>query len=317
MARTFLRYGAGEGAHWAEKIGPVFRPLVDPYASTGDLILAARAGRAAVDQKAPPLDLAAVTILSPITRNQQLVAQASNYRSHILEVGGDPDDLAGNVFFGKAVSSLCGARDPILKPARVQLLDYEIELGLVMGQAIRGPQKIDRANLADWLAGLVIANDVSARDLQVPEGQFFKGKSFRTFTPTGPYLVLIDADDIAGLEALELSLWVNDEPRQHATLEDMIFKPAETLSELSEVMDLDPGDLVITGTPAGVALRPPGALVQKIAGFLPPRVRFRKFIEGQLKRRGYLQPGDVVRAKIRHPDGDLDLGEQINAVVSA
>jgi len=178
---------------------------------------------------------------------------------------------------------VAGARDAIRKPARVQLLDYEVELGLVLGRDIRGPQSIDDTNLGEWLGGLIIANDVSARDIQVPDGQFFKGKSFRTFTPTGPYLVVFEPADMAKIAQLELSLSVNGVRRQHARLDDMIFRPAETLTELSEVMDLDTGDLILTGTPGGVALQPPGALVQKIAGLLSPRLRNRKFIEGQLR----------------------------------
>lgn len=317
MPRHFLRYDAGSGPRWAEKTGSGLRPLTGDYATTGELIEAVRAQTVTVDPNAAPVSEDAVTILSPITRNQQLVAQATNYRSHVREVGIDPDTITSNVFFGKAVSSLAGARDPIRRPARVQLLDYEVELGLVIGKAIRGPERIDDANLGEWLAGLVVTNDVSARDLQVPEGQFYKGKSFRSFTPTGPYLVILAPEDVDRLGELELSLHVNEVLRQRATLDDMIFRPAETLCELSEVMDLDPGDLILTGTPGGVALQPPGAQVQKIAALLPPQVRNRKFIEGQLKRAGYLQPGDIVRATIRTGDGSLDLGEQINPVVAA
>lgn len=316
MPRHFLRYDAGSGPRWAERTETGFQPLASEYATTGELVEAVRAGKAKVDPTTEPIEIDAVDILSPITRNQQLVAQATNYRSHVREVGIDPDTITSNVFFGKAVSSLAGARDPIRKPARVQLLDYEVELGLVVGKAIRGLERIDDTNLGEWLAAIVVANDVSARDLQVPEGQFYKGKSFRSFTPTGPYLVILAPEDIDRIGQLELSLWVNDELRQQATLEDMIFKPAETLRELSEVLDLDPGDLILTGTPGGVALQPPGALVQKIAGLLPPAVRYRKFIEGQLKQGGYLQPGDTVRATIRSIDGSLDLGEQVNQIVA-
>lgn len=318
MPTTILRYDAGSGPKWARQSEDgEFRPLSDDYATTGELIAAGRAGTLELQDGAAPIALDAVTILAPITRNQQLVAQATNYRSHVREIGADPDAVAANVFFGKAVSSITGARDAIRKPARVRLLDYEVELGLVIATAIRGPEKVTAARLGDFIGGLVIANDVSARDIQVPEGQFFKGKSFRSFTPVGPYLVLLEPGDAERLLDLELSLWVNGVRRQHARLTDMIFLPAHTLTELSEVMDLDAGDLVLTGTPGGVALQPPGAWLQKIAALLSPAARTRAFISGQLKRGGYLQPGDVVRATIRTQDGLLDLGEQINPVVSA
>jgi 2,4-didehydro-3-deoxy-L-rhamnonate hydrolase len=316
MARVLLRYDIGQGPGWAERVGSTFFPLTVHLTTTGELIEAAHRGQVIADTTADAIDLDSVAILSPITTNQQLVAQATNYSSHLREVGIDPSTITANVFFGKAVSSLSGARDPIRKPARVRLLDYEVELGLVVGRTIRGPEKIGLDSVGEWIAGLVIANDVSARDLQIPEVQFFKGKSFRTFTPTGPYLVLVGPQDLAKLNELKLSLTVNGQQRQLGTLDDMIFKPAETLTELSEVMDLNPGDLIITGTPGGVALQPPGAFIQKIAGLLPPRVRNRKFIDGQLKRGGYLQPGDVVRTRIYHPDGTLDLGEQVNKVVA-
>jgi 2,4-didehydro-3-deoxy-L-rhamnonate hydrolase len=316
MTRTFLRYDAGQGPAWAERLDQDFYPLVEHFPSTGELIVAARLGQLKPEPTSGAIDLASVTILSPITGNQQLVAQATNYRSHVREIGIDPDTLTSNVFFGKAISSLCGARDAIRKPARVKLLDYEIELGLVIGRPIEGPENIVTANLCDWIAGLVIANDLSARDIQVPEGQFYKGKSFRTFTPAGPYLVLVDQDDLAKLGELTLSLTVNGVQRQLSTIDDMIFKPAETLAELSEVMDLYPGDLILTGTPGGVALQPPGAFVQKLGALLSPEVRNKKFIEGQLKRGGYLKAGDVVSSRIYHRDGTLDLGEQVNEVIA-
>lgn len=317
MPIAILRYDAGSGPKWARLSADGFRPLSQDYATTGDLMSAARAGELALQDTGASIALDAVTILPPVTRNQQLVAQATNYRSHVREIGADPDAVVANVFFGKAISSITGARDPIRKPARVQLLDYEVELGLVIGTDIRGPEAVTADRVGDFVGGLVIANDVSARDIQVPEGQFYKGKSFRSFTPVGPYLVLLEPGDAERLMDLEMSLWVNGTRRQHARLTDMIFRPAETLTELSEVMDLDAGDLILTGTPGGVALQPPGAFLQKIAALMAPAARCRAFISGQLKRGGYLQAGDTVRATIRTPDGRLDLGEQLNPVVSA
>ena len=317
MPITILRYDAGDGPRWARQCENGFRPLSQNYATTGELMAAARAGKLPVHDAGPSIAIDAVKILSPITSNQQLVAQATNYRSHVREIGGDPNAVVANVFFGKAISSITGAYDPIRKPARVQLLDYEVELGLVIGTEICGPETITADRIDDFVGALVIANDVSARDIQVPEGQFYKGKSFRSFTPVGPYLVLLEPGDAEHLMDLELSLWVDGARRQHACLTDMIFKPAQTLTELSAVMDLHAGDLILTGTPGGVALQPPGAMLQKIAALMSPAARNRAFISGQLKRGGYLQAGDTVRATIRTADGRLDLGEQINTVVDA
>lgn len=315
MARTFLRYQMPDGAGWAERIGDRWHRIAADDATTGDLIRALRAGGGPAIGEAIGID--GLSILSPITRNQQFVAQATNYRAHVRETGGDPDAVRLNVFFTKAPSSLCGARDAIIRPDRVRLLDYEIELGLVIARDIRGPVKVTGDNLLDWVGALVIVNDVSARDVQIPEGQFFKGKSFRTFSPAGPWLVVPEPGDAAALAQLRLTLSVNGEVRQDSGIDDMIFHPPATITELSSVMDLDAGDLLITGTPGGVALHPPGPFAQKIAALLSPRRRFAAFIKGQLRRPHYLKPGDVVRARIIDPSGTLDLGEQCNTIVAA
>jgi len=313
MARTFLRHETDQGPRWAERIGDQAFALDIAAPTTGALITLVRQGAVA---PGAPIDPLALRLLSPITGNQQFIAQATNYRSHVREVGIDPDSLTANVFFTKAPSSLCAADSAIIKPGRVRLLDYEVELGLVVAKPIRAGISVTPAMLGEWLGGLVIVNDISARDIQVPEAQFFKGKSFRTFSPAGPWLVVPEPHEWALLPDLRLSLWVNGTLRQDSVIRgDMIFEPAATLAELSTVMDLDPGDLIITGTPGGVALQPPGALVQKIAALLPPAKRWAAFIKGQGAKPGYLRPGDTVRATIRDGSGTLDLGEQVNRVV--
>lgn len=309
MAKTYIRYEAGDGARWALRRGGGFHALRETFPTTGALVTAARQGGAS-DSEASPLDMTRVRLLAPITANQQFLAQATNYRSHVIETGGDPDAPIPNAVFGKASSSLSGAHDPIRKPARVKLLDYEVELGLVIGAPLTAPQTITPEALGEWLGALVIVNDVSARDIQVPEGQYLKGKSFRSFSPAGPHLVVLEPGDAALIDTLELSLWVNDALRQNARAADMIHKPHTTLSELSEVMDLHPGDLIITGTPGGVALTVPNKLLRGIGALMAPHKRFEAFIRGQMRNPAYLKPGDLVRATIKDPTGHLDLGEQ-------
>ncbi|MDB4989208.1 MAG: hypothetical protein JWN04_4386, partial [Myxococcaceae bacterium] len=247
--------------------------------------------------------------------NQQLICQATNYHSHRREAGMASDSAGPNVFFRKASSSICGARDDVRKPARVKLLDYEIELGLVVGRAITGPIQ-DAEQLANYLVGVVIVNDVSARDIQVPEGQYFKGKSFRTFCPLGPYLVLLDAAELGRLDQLRLTLSVNGEMRQDALAGEMIHRPPATLTELSEVMDMFPGDVIATGTPAGVALQAPGQPLRWLAQTLPEAVKWRLFLAGQLRSDRYLKVGDLIQARIRDHDAKIDLGVQHNRVVT-
>jgi len=256
-------------------------------------------------------------VLSPVTQDARFVCQATNYADHIREVGGDPAQVVNNVIFTKASSSIAPPDADIVRPGHVQLLDYEIELGLVLGRGFGRPRTVTADNLADWIGGLVIVNDITARDVQISHQQFHKSKSYRSFGPVGPWLVLPSPEELARLLELELVLEVDGEVRQRALAREMIFKPAETLTELSEIMDLDAGDLIATGTPAGVALRPPPAFVQAVGGFLSPAARFATFLRGQLKRRQYLLPGQTMTAAIRTPDGSLDLGVQRNRIVAA
>src|SRR4029077_746930 len=122
----------------------------------------------------------------------------------------------------------------IVKPQHVKLLDYEVEIGLVIGRAIPVGTSISDANLAEFIAGLVITNDVSARDVQLPKTQFYEAKSYPTFTPVGPELVLLDENELTRFRDLRVRLWVNGEIRQDALVApDMIFSPFQALAALS------------------------------------------------------------------------------------
>jgi 2-keto-4-pentenoate hydratase/2-oxohepta-3-ene-1,7-dioic acid hydratase in catechol pathway len=159
-------------------------------------------------------------------------------------------------------------------------------------------------------------DDVSARDVQLPEGQWLKGKSYRTFGPTGPYFYLLDQDEVPLIHDLELNLWVNDELRQSANTNQLLFKPAETLTELSETMDLSKGDLIITGTTGGVALNLSKEVMNQISSLATPgQEKLDLLVESQLKIDKYLKDGDVIRCTIKSSNGKIDLGEQVNKVV--
>lgn len=262
------------------------------------------------------IDLATVKVLSPITRNQQFVCQGANYRQHMIESGVDPDAKNFNMIFTKAGSCIVAADSDVVRPDRVRFLDYEVELGLVLKREISGAVDVTEQNLHEFVAGAVIVNDYSARDVQIPEMQFYKGKSFRTFGPVGPRLALFDAGDIHLLHDLTLRLTVNGEPRQQDSTRNLVHGPAATLTELSGVQDFEPGDLLSTGTPAGCALAVPPPAVQRLAAALPEKLKWKLFLAAQAKRRKYLQLGDIVEASIRSDDGRLDLGVQRNRVVS-
>ena len=160
----------------------------------------------------------------------------------------------------------------------------------------------------------MVADDVSARDLQLAKTQFYESKSYPTFTPVGPALVLLSADELKRLPDLRLRLRVNGEPRQDMTAADMIYLPAQTLRALTRFQRLDPGDLVLTGTPVGTALSAPPKPVQFVASLLPAATRWKIFFRGQARNPNYLKDGDLVEAGVATDDGAIDLGTQRTAV---
>jgi 2,4-diketo-3-deoxy-L-fuconate hydrolase len=290
-------------------------PIPAQLATTGDLIHHTTSHGLA-DLDGASLDAGEVEYLSPITRNQQFVCQGANYRQHMIESGVDPDAKTFNMIFRKASSCIVPADSDLVRPKGVRFLDYEIELGLVIRRPIRGPVQVTDANLHEFIAGAVIVNDVSARDVQIPQMQFYKGKSFRTFGPAGPHLTLLDEANIQPVKDLRLTLTVNGRIRQDDSTANLVHGPAETLTELSQIQDFDPGDLLSTGTPAGCALSVPSPAKQRIAQLLPEKKRWELFFKLQSRRTQYLQPGDVVESRIRSADGRIDLGVQRNRVVA-
>lgn len=316
MTINIIRYADGKSARWGIAREGKVAPIDGEYPTTGDFISrGAPLARKMAKKCEPILDEADLEILSPVTSNQQYICQGVNYRSHLLEAGMDPDAKSFNMIFRKASSCLAPPCTPIVRPREVRLLDYEIELGLIMGKEVTGPAEVSDANLHEYLAAITINNDISARDIQVPQMQFYKGKSYRTFGPTGPYLCLIEAADVPLLRRLEMVLRVNGEVRQRASTGEMLYAPAETISELSRVQDLFPGDLIATGTPAGVALKVPGGPAQMLAGLVPEKVKWKLFLRSQQRSDRYLKAGDVIESRIASEDGSIDLGFQRNEVV--
>lgn len=289
-------------------------PLPGRYASTGELIRQVQVEEL-TELRGDELPLDTVKLLSPITRDQQFVCQGANYRQHMIESGMNPDAKHFNMIFTKAQSCIVAADSDLIKPRQVRFLDYEIELGLVLRREITGKVAVTDANLHEFIAGVVIVNDYSARDIQIPQMQFYKGKSFRTFGPVGPYLCLLQKSDMRYLKELQLRLTVNGEVRQSDSTANLVHGPAETLSELSGVQDFAAGDLIATGTPAGCALSVPSPAKQRIAALLPEHIKWKAFLKTQASRSQYLKAGDLVEASIRSADGAIDLGVQRNRVV--
>jgi 2-keto-4-pentenoate hydratase/2-oxohepta-3-ene-1,7-dioic acid hydratase in catechol pathway len=294
--------------------GTTVVPLPAEYAAVADVLGdGAKVAQALIaDPDAAYLPLAGLRLLNPVP-DARIFCQGANYRAHMIESGMDPD-RAFNMLFTKSTASLTGPDDDIVRPVHVRLLDYEVELGIVLGKAVTGPVTVTEENLAEYVGAFVVADDVSARDVQLPQGQWYKGKSYPTFCPVGPYLCVPEPDEVARWRELRLTLSVNGAVRQDSLAGDMVFGPAATLTELSGLERLDVGDLVLTGTPGGVALQPPPALVQRLLGLLPDRRRWDLFVRSQSRSNLYLSPGDRIEASIRTADGALDLGTQHNRI---
>jgi 2-keto-4-pentenoate hydratase/2-oxohepta-3-ene-1,7-dioic acid hydratase in catechol pathway len=187
---------------------------------------------------------------APIARPGAVICLGANYAAHAAESGIAPP--AHPVVFFKHPNTVVGPFDEIRMPAGAEKLDWEVELALVIGRTAANLESDSEA--LDCVAGVTIANDVSERafQLEISGGQWSKGKSAPTFCPVGPALVPID--QIPDVQDLRLQSWVNGDVRQDSTTADMIFNVASIVRALSQVMTLDPGDLVLTGTPEGVAL---------------------------------------------------------------
>jgi 5-oxopent-3-ene-1,2,5-tricarboxylate decarboxylase/2-hydroxyhepta-2,4-diene-1,7-dioate isomerase len=198
-------------------------------------------------------------LLSPITRPTKILALGRNYQAHADETGFSlPDEP---LFFAKAPSSIVGPGAGIAYPAVVTRLDPEIELGVVIGRRAKDVPE-DRA--MDHVAGYTIVNDVTARDMQfrdIEENKpWFRAKSFDTFTPVGPHLVL--KDEIPDPHNLRITLRVNGQARQDALTAHCIFTVPQIVHYISTFMTLEPGDLIATGTPGGIAPVERGDLVE-------------------------------------------------------
>jgi len=228
----------------------------------------------------PSYPLAGVVLDAPVDDPQKYLAIGMNYRAHAEEARAAGIAVpAHQLWFNKQVSCITGPYDDIIRPAVSEQLDYEIELGVVIGQRCRDVAAADARSV---VAGYLVANDVSVRDwLMQRSPTFTLGKSFDTHGPIGPWLTT--DDEVADPLGLRMRLTVNGEQRQNWTTGDMIYDIWAQIAELTTVMTLMPGDILATGTPAGI-----GA-----------------------PTRNWLRPGDVVRAEIE------GLGAIENRVVAA
>ena len=231
----------------------------------GDTIARTRAALEA--GSLPVVDIAGVRVGTPIRRPANLICIGMNYAAHAAESGSPPP--ANMVIFFKKANTAVGPADPIVVPRGSDRLDWEVELAIVIGA--EGRYLADDAAAMNIVAGYAVVNDLSERSFQIDisGGQWSKGKCAADFAPFGPWIAT--PDEVGDVQALRLRSWVNGEPRQDSSTADMVFPVAQIVRELSEVMVLEPGDVILTGTPEGVALS---------------------------GRFDYLKPGDTVRMEI-------------------
>jgi 2-keto-4-pentenoate hydratase/2-oxohepta-3-ene-1,7-dioic acid hydratase in catechol pathway len=229
---------------------------------------------------APRSKLSQVTLLAPIPEPRVILAIGLNYHDHIAEFGEAGRTTPPNpVVFNKQVGAINGPYQPFHLPKASQALDYEGELALIIGKPCR---HVKKENARDVIAGYTVANDVSVRDWQGHSPTMTMGKSFDTHCPLGP--TLVTADEISDPHNLDIKTWVNGELRQDSNTKHLIFDCDFLIEYLSTVMTLLPGDIILTGTPSGVA-----------AAMQPPQ---------------WLKVGDKVRIEIS------GIGEIENEVVS-
>ncbi|MEU7023483.1 fumarylacetoacetate hydrolase family protein [Streptomyces sp. NPDC046203] len=216
----------------------------------------------------PALDATGLRIGPPVGRIGKVVCVGLNYHAHAAETGAASP--AEPVLFLKAADTVVGPEDTVLVPRGAEKTDWEIELAVVIGRTARYLESDEEARA--HIAGYTIAHDLSERAFQFEHGGTWdKGKNCETFNPLGPWLVT--ADEVPDPQDLSLRLWVNGELRQDGHTSDQIFPVAQVVRYISHFMTLHPGDVVSTGTPAGVAL-------------------------GQPEPKPYLRPGDVVELEI-------------------
>jgi 2-keto-4-pentenoate hydratase/2-oxohepta-3-ene-1,7-dioic acid hydratase in catechol pathway len=305
MARSIVRFTSGGAIRWGRltQLPPnhatdtvTVAPLAVAAVTTSELLQVLRQD---VREEAD-CPVSAQSLLSPITPDAQLICQGLNYRSHAEEAAHAL--RRRNLIFSKASSSLAGAFDPIVRPAQVELLDYEVEIGVLIGGHLDRMRQLDSDTIGDVVAGVVLCNDVSARDAMfgAPFMQWYQGKSYRGFCPCGPVLTLLTRDEVAPtLANLQIELSVNGEQRQAADTSQLIFPPAPTLTELSAWLDLRPGDLLLTGTPGGVTASASVGFVEALRTHLfDDEARLDAIRHELTQGRPYLQPGDRITASL-------------------
>jgi 5-carboxymethyl-2-hydroxymuconate isomerase len=202
-----------------------------------------------------------IDLYAPVESPSKVICVGLNYRDHAAESGLELPDRP--MIFAKFPSSIIGPGSPVVLPEDSEEVDWEVELAVVVGRPAR---HVPESDALDVIAGYTVSNDISARDLQISDGQFVRAKSYDTFCPVGPWVVTVD--ELGAADQLEIGLSINGETLQDSNTSELVFGISEIVSFCSRVATLNPGDLILTGTPHGTGF-----------GLEPQR---------------YLEPGDEV-----------------------
>jgi 2-keto-4-pentenoate hydratase/2-oxohepta-3-ene-1,7-dioic acid hydratase in catechol pathway len=324
MSELVVRFSDGAREQWGllrgdapVAAGDVVRiaPIIGNARTTADIIAAFDADGL---ETGNVIEVEARSLLSPITHDVTIFAQGLNYQDHAAEA--QHAKRSSNLIFSKASSSLSGPYADIIRPQEVQLLDYEVEFGIVTRRDLGEGDTVEDAAIGDAVAGIVLANDVSARDIMFGTSfmQWFRGKGYRTFCPAGPVLWLLKPSEVEeALGGIHIELKVNGEVRQSATSSQLIWKPAETLSYIASTMDMKRGDMVLTGTPGGVTAHATPRLIEIFKEhLLADQIRTDEIRIELSKGRPFLQPGDMVIATLKDGRG-RSLGGLANRIADA
>jgi len=190
------------------------------------------------------------SILNPLPNPSKIICLTFNYPKHAKEQ--NYESTKDPVIFIKPRTTLCGTDSEIKCPNFVKQLDYEIELAVIIGKTCKN---IDEISAKNYVFGYMVFNDVSARDIQMQDKQFTRGKSFDTFAPCGPWITTLD--EITDVGNLQMTTRINGQVRQNSSTNNMFINISSIVSKLSKVMTLEKGDIIATGTPEGVALNNP------------------------------------------------------------
>lgn len=247
-----VRHTAGSTGSWGVLDGETIHSLADvateasPLTAFTNESYRRNLSRLVEENALPAVAADGVELLAPVPSPGKLVCVGLNYRDHAEEVDEElPDEP---LLFGKAPTAVTDPGAPVRLPPGIEEVDWEVELGVVLG---RTAHRVSAADAAEYVAGYTVVNDVSGRDAQFDDGQWFRGKSFDTFAPMGPTLATGDAFDPNGTD---VALRVNGETKQSSNTDQFIFDVPELIEYVSHAMTLEPGDVISTGTPAGVGI---------------------------------------------------------------